>query len=191
MTSTVPSAATTTLTDLAGTWAIDAAHTRIGFVARHAMVTKVRGAFNEFEGTAVVDAADFTRSNATVTIQAASIDTRNEQRDGHLRSNDFLGMEEYPEITFVSTGVIETGATSLELTGDLTIKGVTNAVTVPFEFEGLATDPFGNLRAGFEGAVTINRKDYGITWNAALETGGVLVSDKIVLEFEVSAIKNA
>jgi polyisoprenoid-binding protein YceI len=191
MTSTVPSAATTTLTDLAGTWAIDAAHTRIGFVARHAMVTKVRGAFNEFEGTAVVDAADFTKSNATVTIQAASIDTRNEQRDGHLRSNDFLGMEEYPEITFVSTGVIETGATSLELTGDLTIKGVTNAVTVPFEFEGLATDPFGNLRAGFEGAVTINRKDYGITWNAALETGGVLVSDKIVLEFEVSAIKNA
>jgi polyisoprenoid-binding protein YceI len=190
MTSTVPSAATTTLTDLAGTWAIDAAHTRIGFVARHAMVTKVRGAFNEFEGTAVVDAADFTRSNATVTIQAASIDTRNEQRDGHLRSNDFLGMEEYPEITFVSTGVIETGATSLELTGDLTIKGVTNAVTVPFEFEGLATDPFGNLRAGFEGAVTINRKDYGITWNAALETGGVLVSDKIVLEFEISAIKN-
>jgi polyisoprenoid-binding protein YceI len=191
MTSTVPSAATTTLTDLAGTWAIDAAHTRIGFVARHAMVTKVRGAFNEFEGTAVVDAADFTKSNATVTIQAASIDTRNEQRDGHLRSNDFLGMEEYPEITFVSTGVIETGATSLELTGDLTIKGVTNAVTVPFEFEGLATDPFGNLRAGFEGAVTINRKDYGITWNAELETGGVLVSDKIVLEFEVSAIKNA
>jgi polyisoprenoid-binding protein YceI len=190
MTSTAP-AATTTLTDLAGTWTIDAAHTRIGFVARHAMVTKVRGAFNAFEGTAVVDAADVTKSNATVTIQAASIDTRNEQRDGHLRSNDFLGMEEYPEITFVSTSVTETGAASLELTGDLTIKGVTRTVTVPFEFEGLATDPFGNLRAGFEGAVTINRKDYGITWNAALETGGVLVSDKIVLEFEVSAIKNA
>jgi polyisoprenoid-binding protein YceI len=189
MTSTTPAAAT--LADLAGTWTIDATHTRIGFVARHAMVTKVRGAFNDFEGTAVVDAADFTNSNATVTIQAASIDTRNEQRDGHLRSNDFLGMEEYPEITFVSTGVTQTGATALELTGDLTIKGVTRAVTVPFEFEGLATDPFGNLRAGFEGAVTINRKDYGITWNAALETGGVLVSDKITLEFEVSAIKNA
>jgi polyisoprenoid-binding protein YceI len=186
-TTTVP----TVLAELTGTWTIDAAHSRIGFVARHAMVTKVRGAFNEVEGTAVVDADDVAASSATVTIKAASIDTRNEQRDGHLRSNDFLGMEEYPEITFVSTGVIETGATSLELTGDLTIKGVTNAVTVPFEFEGLATDPFGNLRAGFEGAVTINRKDYGITWNAALETGGVLVSDKIVLEFEVSAIKNA
>jgi len=189
MTNTTTAAAT--VADLAGTWSIDASHTRIGFVARHAMVTKVRGAFNEFEGSVVVDAEDFTQSTATLTINAASIDTRNEQRDGHLRSNDFLAMDEYPEITFVSTGVTQTGATSLELTGDLTIKGVSKAVTVPFEFEGLATDPFGNLRAGFEGAVTINRKDYGITWNAALETGGVLVSDKIVLEFEVSAIKNA
>ena len=187
MTSTTTGPAT--LADIAGTWTIDASHTRIGFVARHAMVTKVRGAFNEFEGSAVVAAEDFAKSTVTVTIQAASIDTRNEQRDGHLRSNDFLGMEEYPEITFVSTGLTETGPTSLELTGDLTIKGVTRAVTVPFEFEGLATDPFGNLRAGFEGAVNINRKDYGITWNAALETGGVLVSDKIVLEFDVSAVK--
>jgi polyisoprenoid-binding protein YceI len=189
MTSTTTAPAT--LADLAGTWTIDASHTRIGFVARHAMVTKVRGAFNEFEGSAVVDAEDFTKSTAALTIKAASIDTRNEQRDGHLRSNDFLAMDEFPEITFVSTGVTQTGPTGLELTGDLTIKGVTRAVTVPFEFEGLATDPFGNERAGFEGAVTINRKDYGITWNAALETGGVLVSDKIVLEFEVSAIKNA
>ena len=188
MTTTANSPAT--LADLAGTWTIDASHTRIGFVARHAMVTKVRGAFNDFEGNAVVDAEDFTRSTATLSIQTASIDTRNEQRDGHLRSNDFLAMEEYPQITFVSTGVTRTGDTSLELTGDLTIKGTTNSVTVPFDFEGTATDPFGNLRAGFEGSVAINRKDFGITWNAALETGGVLVSDKITLEFEVSAIKN-
>ena len=188
MTSTTPAPAA--LADLSGTWTIDATHTRIGFVARHAMVTKVRGAFNEFEGSAAVDAEDFTKSTATLTIEAASIDTRNEQRDGHLRSNDFLDMDEYPEITFVSTGMISNGTNSLELTGDLTIKGVTRAVTVPFEFEGLATDPFGNVRAGFEGSVSINRKDYGITWNAALETGGVLVSDKIKLEFEVSAIKN-
>src|SRR3954465_1997740 len=178
-------------TDLTGTSTLAPTHTRVGFVARHAMITKVRGAFNEFEGTAVVDGADLSVPGGSRTIQAASIDPRNEQRDGHLRSNDFLAMDEHPEITFVSTGVTKAGATSLELTGDLTIKGVTNAVTVPFEFEGLATDPFGNVRAGFEGAVTINRKDYGITWNAALETGGVLVSDKIVLEFEVSAIKNA
>jgi len=186
-TSTVP----TTLADLSGSYAIDPAHTRIGFVARHAMVTKVRGSFNDFEGGGVVDAADLAASTATVTIQTASIDTRNEQRDAHLRSNDFLAVEEFPQITFVSTGFTTTGATSLELTGDLTIKGVTNSVTVPFEFEGAATDPFGNLRVGFEGAVTINRKDYGVTWNAVLETGGVLVSDKIVLEFEVSAIKAA
>ncbi len=180
-----------TLADLTGTWTLDATHTRIGFVARHAMITKVRGSFNEFEGTAVVDGSNLAASTVQVTIQAASIDTRNEQRDGHLHSNDFLALEEYPTITFVSTGVQATGATSFDLTGDLTIKGVTRSVTVPFEFEGAATDPFGNLRAGFEGSVTINRKDYGITWNAALETGGVLVGEKIALEFEVSAIKSA
>ncbi|MGO1383758.1 MAG: YceI family protein [Arachnia sp.] len=179
------------LDELAGTWTIDPAHSQIGFTARHAMVTKVRGAFNEFEGTVIVDAEDLSKSVATVTIQATSIDTRNEQRDGHLRSNDFLAMDEYPEITFVSTGVARTGDTSLALTGDLTIKGTTNPITIPFDFEGTATDPFGYLRAGFEGSVVINRKDYGVTWNAALEAGGVLVSDKITLEFEVSAIKDA
>src|SRR5690242_5873395 len=168
------------LTELTGTYTLDPAHTRIGFVARHAMVTKVRGAFNEFTGTAVLDGADPGKSSATVTIQVASIDTRNAQRDEHLRGNDFLALAEYPEITFVSTGVERTGDTEFELTGDLTIKGVTNSVTIPFTFEGAATDPFGNLRVGFEGSVTINRKDYGVTWNAALETGGVLVSDKIV-----------
>ena len=188
---TTTSTAPATLADLSGSYTIDPAHSRIGFVARHAMVTKVRGSFNEFEGSGVVDGADLTASKVTLTIQAASIDTRNEQRDGHLRSNDFLAMDEFPQITFVSTGFRQTGDTSLDLTGDLTIKGVTNSVTVPFEFEGAATDPFGNLRVGFEGAVTINRKDYGITWNAALETGGVLVSEKIVLEFEISAIKAA
>ena len=181
----------TTLAGLSGTYVLDPAHTRIGFVARHAMVTKVRGQFSEFEGSGVVDASDFTKSTVTVTIQAASIDTRNEQRDAHLRSNDFLAMEEYPQITFTSTGVQQSGPTSVELTGDLTIRGVTNTVTIPFEFEGAATDPYGNLRVGFEGSVVINRKDYGVTWNVALETGGVLVSDKVILEFEVSAIKTA
>src|SRR5664280_1076904 len=172
-TTTVPA-----LTDLTGTYTLDPAHTRIGFVTRHAMVTKVRGSFDEFEGTAVLNGADPAASTATVTIKAASIDTRNAQRDEHLRSNDFLAMDDYPEITFESTG-------------DLTIKGVTNSITIPFTFEGAARDPFGNTRVGFEGSVTISRKDYGITWNAALETGGVLVGDKVVLEFEISAIKNA
>jgi polyisoprenoid-binding protein YceI len=179
------------LTELTGTYTLDPAHTRIGFVARHAMVTKVRGAFNEFEGTATLDGANPANSSAQVTIDAASIDTRNAQRDEHLRGNDFLAMQDYPRITFSSTGARQVDDTTFELTGDLTIKGVTNSVTVPFTFEGAARDPFGNLRVGFEGSVTINRKDYGITWNAALETGGVLVSDKVVLEFEISAIKNA
>ncbi|MCW2848102.1 MAG: hypothetical protein JWR90_2076 [Marmoricola sp.] len=188
---TTDNTAPATLDALSGTYTFDAAHTRIGFVARHAMVTKVRGAFNEFSGSAVVDAEDFSKSTAQLTIEANSIDTRQAQRDEHLRSNDFLGMEEHPQITFVSTAVKQTGPASLELTGDLTIKGTTNSVTIPFDFEGAATDPFGNLRVGFEGSVVINRKDYGITWNAALETGGVLVSEKITLEFEISAIKSA
>ena len=180
-----------TFTDLTGTYTLDPSHTRIGFVARHAMVTKVRGSFNEFEGTATVDGDNPANSGVRVTIQAASIDTRNAQRDEHLRSNDFLALAEYPEITFVSTDIHQVDDATFEVTGDLTIKGVTNQITVPFEFEGAATDPFGNQRIGLDGKVTINRKDYGITWNAALETGGVLVGEKIVLEFEVSAIKNA
>ncbi len=191
MTTVSTTAAPATLSDLSGTWTIDPAHSRIGFVARHAMVTKVRGAFTEFEGTAVVGAGDFTRSRVELVIQASSIDTSNDQRDEHLRSNEFFDMGTYPQITFVSSVVLQTGAADFEITGDLTIKGVTRTVTVPFEFEGLAHDPFGNLRAGFEGSVVINRKDYGVTWNAALEAGGVLVSDKITLEFDVSAIKNA
>ena len=179
------------LTELTGTYTVDPAHTRIGFVARHAMVTKVRGSFDEFAGTAVLDGANPASSRVEVTIEAASIDTRNAQRDEHLRGNDFLAMQEYPKITFASTGVRQAGETTFEVTGDLTIKSVTQSITIPFEFEGAAKDPFGNERVGFEGSVTINRRDYGVTWNAALEGGGVLVSDKVTLEFEISAIKNA
>ena len=178
-------------TDLTGTYTLDPTHTRIGFVARHAMVTKVRGSFNEFEGTAVIDGANPANSSVRVTIDASSIDTRNAQRDEHLRTNDFLALEQYPQITFASTDIRQVDETTFEVSGDLTIKDVTNRITVPFEFEGASQDPFGNQRIGFDGSVTISRKDYGITWNAALETGGVLVSDKIVLEFEVSAVKNA
>jgi polyisoprenoid-binding protein YceI len=180
-----------TLAQLAGDYTIDPSHTRLGFVARHAMVTKVRGAFNEFEGSVHVDADEVSQSSAKVTIKAASIDTRNEQRDGHLRSNDFLDMETYPEITFVSTEIKQLDQATVQVTGDLTIKGVSKPVTIDFEYQGAATDPFGNQRVGFEGELAINRKDWGVNWNAALETGGVLVSDKVVLEFEVSAIKDA
>ncbi len=172
-----------------GTYTIDNAHSTVGFVARHAMVTKVRGSFTEFEGKAVV-ADDLSQSSAEVTIAVDSIDTRNEQRDGHLKSNDFLDIEGYPQITFVSTSVKPEGST-LVTTGDLTLKGVTKSVTIPFEFTGTATDPFGNERVGFEGSVVINRKDWGVSWNAALEAGGVLVSEKVTLEFDISAIKSA
>jgi polyisoprenoid-binding protein YceI len=177
------------LTQFTGAYTIDPAHSQIGFVARHAMVTKVRGAFDDFDGAAVFDAAHPEAAKVTVNIRANSINTRNQQRDDHLRGNDFLAMDEHPEITFVSTGLEVTGDDTFELTGDLTVRGVTKPVTIPFTFEGAATDPFGNERVGFAGAVTINRKDYGVNWNAALEAGGFLVSDKVVLEFEISAIK--
>jgi polyisoprenoid-binding protein YceI len=127
--------------ELTGTWNIDPAHSRIGFVARHAMVTKVRGAFNEFTGSAVIDPANLLKSSAQVKIKATSIDTRNEQRDAHLRGNDFLAMDEYPEITFASTGVEVTGSNTFDLTGDLTVRGVTKPITIPFSFEGFAKDP--------------------------------------------------
>jgi polyisoprenoid-binding protein YceI len=185
---------TTTTTDfrtLTGTYALDAAHSRIGFVARHAMVTKVRGAFNDIEGTATIDGENPENSKVNVTIKVDSIDTRNEQRDGHLRTNDFLDIENFPTITFTSTSVKHDGGNDFEVTGDLTIKGVTKSITLPLEFQGAAKDPFGNDRIGFEGSVVVNRKDWGITWNAALETGGVLVSEKVTLEFEISAVKTA
>jgi polyisoprenoid-binding protein YceI len=184
-------ATTTALQSLTGTYTIDPAHSSIGFTARHAMVTKVRGTFNEFEGTAVLDGDTPASSSARVTIKVHSIDTRNGQRDDHLRSNDFFSMDEFPEITFVSTGARQVDENTFELTGDLTVKGVTKSVTIPFEYQGAAQDPFGNTRVGFEGSTVINRKDFGVNFNAPLETGGVLVSDKVTLEFDISAIKTA
>ncbi|SCK29213.1 YceI family protein [Streptomyces sp. WMMB 322] len=176
---------------LTGEYVLDPTHTRIGFVARHAMVTKVRGAFNDFTGTAHIDGDKPEQSSAELVIKAESIDTRNPDRDAHLRSNDFLKMEDFPEITFRSTGVRQSGEDTFEVTGDLTIKGVTRSVTVPFTYEGQATDPFGNSRIGLEGSTTINRQEFGVSWNAALETGGFLVSDKVTLEFEISAVKQS
>ncbi|PVZ07693.1 YceI family protein [Actinomycetospora cinnamomea] len=175
--------------DLAGDYQLDPAHTRIGFTARHAMVTKVRGSFGEFRGSAHID-EDPSTSSAEIVIATNSLTTGQEQRDGHVQGDDFLAVNVYPEITFRSTAVERDGDV-WRITGDLTIRDVTKPVTVDFEFTGLAKDPFGNVRAGFEGSTTINRKDWGITFNAALETGGVLVSEKVGLEFDISAIKQA
>jgi polyisoprenoid-binding protein YceI len=178
-------------TTLSGTYHIDPSHSRIGFVARHAMVTKVRGSFNEFEGSGDFDADDPANSHIELKIKAASIDTRSADRDAHLRSNDFFDMDNHPEITFVSTAVERADDTTFRVTGDLTIKAVTKPITIDFEYTGSAVDPFQNQRIGFEGSAKINRKDWGVNWNAALEAGGVLVSEKVTLEFDVSAIKAA
>lgn len=183
-------AGTQAIADITGDYTIDASHTSIGFQARHAMVTNVRGSFKEFEGTAHVDADTPANSKVELTIAANSVDTGVADRDGHLASADFFDVEQFPTIKFVSTEV-ERDGDDWNITGDLTIKDTTLPVTIPFEFVGSAQDPFGNVRIGFEGEVAVNRKDWNLSWNAALETGGVLVSEKVKLKFDVSAIKNA
>jgi polyisoprenoid-binding protein YceI len=180
---------TVTPADLTGDYALDVTHTRLGFTARHAMVTKVRGSFEEFEAKAHLDFEDPTKSTAEVTFQIASVATGQKQRDEHLRTNDFFDAPTYPTGHFVSTGVTKKGD-DYEMTGDLTLKGITKPVVLSWEFTGTAKDAYGTDRAGFEGKGTINRKDWGIEYNAVLETGGVMISDKIVLEFDVSAVKS-
>ena len=171
----------------AGNYVIDPTHSRIGFSARHAVITKVRGAFNTFEGKGSVQDGNATLE---VIINADSIDTRQADRDGHLKSEDFFNVAAFPHIKFVSTSVKQLGE-SFVVDGQLTIKDVTKPLTIEFAYTGTATDPFGNKRVGLEGEAEINRADFGLTWNAILETGGVLVSEKIKLEFEISAIAQA
>ncbi|HLT82849.1 MAG TPA: YceI family protein [Phototrophicaceae bacterium] len=169
-----------------GTYTIDPSHTEIGFTVRHAGIAKVRGQFTDFAGEIIVG-EDFADSNATVTIQSASVDTRDENRDNHLRSADFWDAENKPTWTFVSTGVEGSGE-EFTLNGDLTINGVTKPASLAVEYNGAAVDPFGNKRVGFSASTEISRKEFGLTWNAALETGGVLVGDKIRIAMEISAI---
>lgn len=175
--------------EIAGQYVIDPTHSRIGFGARHAMVAKVRGTFNEFEGGGYFDVDDPSKSSLALTIKTASIDTRSPDRDAHLRSNDFFDMDSYPEIRFVSRSVDHLDGESYRITGDLTIKGITKPVAFDVSYNGSSVDPFGNGRIGLEGKATVNRKDWGVNWNAPLEAGGVLVSENVTLEFEVSAIR--
>ncbi|SDX83640.1 Polyisoprenoid-binding protein YceI [Modestobacter sp. DSM 44400] len=184
-------AATSALPDVTGDYTVDVAHTRIGVRARHAMVTTVRGAFTAFTGAAHLNAAQPSASRVSLRIDAASIDTGNADRDAHLRSADFFDVATYPEIVFTSTGVEQVEDDVYRVTGNLTIRGATQQVAVGFTLTGSALDPFGNLRVGFEGALALRRSEWELTWNAALETGGVLVSDKIQIEFDVSAIRDA
>jgi polyisoprenoid-binding protein YceI len=184
-------AATSALADVTGDYTVDVAHTRIGLRARHAMVTTVRGAFTEFSGTAHLDVAEPAASSVALRIATASIDTGTADRDAHLRSPDFLDVERYPEMVFVSTAVAQVDDDVYRVTGDLTIKDVTRSVSIDFTLTGSALDPFGNTRVGFEGALAIKRSDWDLTWNTVLDTGGVLVSDRIQVEFDVSAIKES
>jgi polyisoprenoid-binding protein YceI len=170
-----------------GTWSIDPTHSRIGFMAKHLMVTKVRGSFKDFSGTITV-AEPIEKSSVSVEMAAASIDTGTADRDAHVKSGDFLDVENFPTITFSSTAVRQEGS-DFRVDGDLTIVGVTKPVTLDVEFDGEATDPWGNTKAGFTASTTINREEWGLTWNAALESGGVLVSKDIKIEIEAQALK--
>ena len=170
------------------TWNIDASHSSVHFIARHMVITKVRGSFKAFSGTILLDDADMTQSKIDVSIDAASIDTSEEKRDGHLKSADFFDAEKFPKLTFASKSITKSGD-AYELKGDLTIHGVTKEVTLHTKFEGKGKDPWGGERVAFEAKGTIHREDFGLKWNQVLEAGGLLVSNKIEIELEVQAIK--
>jgi len=180
---------TEVLDHLTGSYQLDPAHTRLGFGVRHALVTKVRGSFESFEGRLDLDGSDPSRCSVTLTIDAASIRTNNSDRDAHLRSGDFFDVERHPSLTFESTAVTPLTDRSYSVTGDLTLKGITRPVELTLTYEGNCVDPYDQLRVGFAGSGSLQRSDYGLTWNAALEAGGLVLSDRIDLELDISAIK--
>ena len=180
----------TTQTDVqipTGTWEVDASHSTVGFVARHLMVSKVRGRFGEYQATINI-AEDPLQSSVQATIDTASIDTRDENRDVHLKSPDFLDVERFPRLKFESTAVRPAGA-GYEVDGNLTIRDATRPVTLNLEFAGVQNDPWGGTRAGFEATTKFNRKDFGLTWNVAVEGGGLLVGETVTIELFVEAVK--
>ncbi len=176
------------LSELNGSYTIDPVHSELAFVTRHAMVTKVRGTFSDFVGVAT-SAPGLVDAEISLTIQVSSVDTRSRDRDDHLRGDDFFVVSTYPTIRFRSTSVTARDDHTLRVVGGLTIKAVTRPITIDFSFNGSAVDPFGNERYGFEGAARVNRKDWGLTWNAAMEAGGVLVSEQVTLEFAIALVK--
>ncbi|MFJ7977611.1 YceI family protein [Peribacillus sp. JNUCC 23] len=172
-------------------WAIDVSHSEVAFSVKHMMISKVKGSFNQFDAVIEADPVDLTTADITFTIDVASVDTRSEDRDNHLRSADFFDVETYPTLTIKSKSITKTGDDEYALTGDVTLHGVTRVETFQVTFEGEAKDPWGNDKAGFSGSGKVKRSDYGLTWNTALETGGVLVGDQITLNFEIQAVKQA
>lgn len=179
------------LAALTGDYTIDPAHSSIGFTVRHAMVTNVKGSFLQHEGTLHLDGSDPSRSTAVIDVRIDSVDTGIKDRDAHLLSGDFFDAGAFPLMTFRSTAAERVGGDRYRLTGDLTIKDVTRPLSIDLEFNGSATDVYGGERVGFEGGAEILRSDWGLTWNAALEAGGVMVSDKVKLTFDISAVKTA
>jgi polyisoprenoid-binding protein YceI len=183
------STSTSTVTQLeAGTWNLDASHSSIGFTVRHLMVSKVRGKFTDFTANVVV-AEDPRDSTLEAVVQMASIDTGDANRDNHLRTNDFFDVEHFPTMTLRSTGFEVTGDDEFVMHADLTVRGVTRPVDFDVEFGGVGPDPWGGTRAGFTASATISRKDFGVEWNAPLETGGVVVSDKVAIELDIELVK--
>ncbi|HVC19712.1 MAG TPA: YceI family protein [Vicinamibacterales bacterium] len=180
MTTTTTTTPTTTLT-------IDPVHSEMTFQVRH-LVTKVRGRFNEFSGTIRLDEAQPERSSVELTIKTASISTQNEDRDKHLRSDDFFAADTHPQIAFRSTRIVKTGDEAFDVTGDLTMRGVTKAITLPVTHLGKAKDPWGGERYGFESAITLNRKHYGISFNAALDNGGLLLGEDVKITINIEAV---
>lgn len=173
------------------TWKIDPSHSQVEFVVRHMMISNVRGRFERFTGTVDFDPNDLTTLKIEVAIDPASINTRDEQRDGHLRSADFLNAEQFPDFTFKSTNVEKAGDNELRVHGDLTIRGVTHPVVLDAEFAGIAQSPWGTTSAGFSAHTKINRKEWGLEWNQALETGGLLVGNDVKIDIELELIKEA
>jgi len=183
---------TTTLkTSTKTKWTLDLTHSELAFKVRHMMITNVKGEFRKFDASILSDGSDFTKSSIDVTIDAASIFTNEDKRDGHLKSSDFFDVENYPALTFKGTSFKNVGEDEYKLTGELTIKGVSKEVELDAEFGGINKDPWGNEKAGFSLEGKINRKDFGLNWNAALETGGVLVSEEVKISAEVQFVKQA
>lgn len=171
-------------------WVIDSVHSHIGFTVKHMMVTTVRGQFRSYGATAVsLDPQDFTRSSFAGEIDVASIDTGNPDRDNHLRTNDFFDVPNHPKIAFKSTSIEKTGEGEYQVTGDLTIRGVTQSVKLDVEYNGVAKNPYGKTVTGFSARGTINRKEFGVHFNALLETGGVAVGENVKLEVDVELVQ--